>query len=93
MGYYRDAETDLSLLGQRHYDPNKGRFLSRDPIGFDGGTNLYGYVGNDDERQIGEPRSLHPNVNVRYERHNLGSLGEFALLLSSLWERQGGSTT
>ena len=32
----------------RHYDPSIGRFLSKDPISFDGGdTNLYGYVAND----------------------------------------------
>lgn len=32
----------------RHYDPDLGRWLSKDPILFDGGdTNLYGYVLND----------------------------------------------
>ena len=31
-----------------HYDPETGRWTSKDPIGFDGGdTNLYGYVMND----------------------------------------------
>ena len=29
------------------YDSEQGRWLSRDPIGEDGGLNLYGYVGND----------------------------------------------
>ena len=30
-----------------HYDPERGRFLSEDPIGFNGGDmNLYRYVGN-----------------------------------------------
>lgn len=28
------------------YDPKTGRFLSRDPIGEQGGVNLYGYAGN-----------------------------------------------
>jgi hypothetical protein len=31
----------------RAYDPVMGRWLSRDPIGEEGGVNLYGYVGND----------------------------------------------
>jgi RHS repeat-associated protein len=28
----------------RYYDPHQGRFISEDPIGFDGGVNFYGYV-------------------------------------------------
>jgi RHS repeat-associated protein len=31
----------------RYYNPNTGRFLSEDPIGFDGGINKYAYAGND----------------------------------------------
>jgi len=30
----------------RYYDPKIGRFISADPIGFAGGLNFYGYVGN-----------------------------------------------
>lgn len=30
----------------RYYDPKVGRFISEDPIGFDGGDNFYGYVEN-----------------------------------------------
>jgi RHS repeat-associated protein len=33
--------------GYRYYDPLTGRWPSRDPIGEDGGENLYGFVGND----------------------------------------------
>ncbi len=46
FGYYRDNETGLYLCTHRYYDASAGRFLSRDPIGFDGGINLYGYTGN-----------------------------------------------
>lgn len=45
-GYYSDTETGLQLLSHRYYDPNSGRFLTRDPIGFAGGVNLYDYVAN-----------------------------------------------
>ncbi|WP_249975205.1 RHS repeat-associated core domain-containing protein, partial [Vreelandella olivaria] len=30
----------------RYYDPQQGRYISQDPIGLNGGTNLYGYVTN-----------------------------------------------
>jgi RHS repeat-associated protein len=42
--YYTDNETGLILLTHRYYDPTQGRFLTRDPIGYEGGVNLYGYV-------------------------------------------------
>jgi RHS repeat-associated protein len=45
-GYYTDTETGLHYLTNRYYDANAGRFLTRDPAGYDGGINLYGYVGN-----------------------------------------------
>ena len=32
-GYYREGELGLYLLGQRWYDEEVGRFISRDPIG------------------------------------------------------------
>jgi len=45
-GYYTDNETGLLLLTHRYYDPTQGRFLTRDTVGYAGGVNLYGYVGN-----------------------------------------------
>lgn len=44
---YADAETGLSYYGYRYYQPQTGRWLSRDPMGEDGGVNLYAFVGND----------------------------------------------
>ena len=46
-GGYTDSETGLVLQGHRLYDPATGRWLTRDPIGYAGGINLYGYVGGD----------------------------------------------
>jgi len=43
-----DEQTNLVLFGARDYDPETGRWTSKDPIRFNGGdTNLYGYVLND----------------------------------------------
>lgn len=44
-GYYTDRETGLVLATYRYYDPTEGRWLTRDPIGYAGGLNLYGYCG------------------------------------------------
>ena len=45
-GGYTDAETGLVLMTHRYYDPNAGRFITRDPIGYNGGINLYAYTEN-----------------------------------------------
>jgi len=41
-----DAETGLRYYRFRYFDPTVGRFISEDPIGFDGGINFYRYVQN-----------------------------------------------
>jgi RHS repeat-associated protein len=42
----------LYYYGFRYYDPQTGRWPSRDPIGELGGLNLYGMVGNDAVNEI-----------------------------------------
>lgn len=37
---------DYVLCGDRWYSPDTGRWLSRDPIGYAGGDNLYEYCGD-----------------------------------------------
>ena len=41
-----DQETGLYYYKNRYYDPARGRFLRRDPIGLSGGPNLYEYAGS-----------------------------------------------
>ncbi len=46
-GQQYDQTTGLYYMRARFYDPSLGRFLSEDPAGLAGGTNLYAYAGND----------------------------------------------
>lgn len=45
-GFY-DNSTGLVHFGAREYDPNTGRWLSKDPSRWDGGLNFYAYAEND----------------------------------------------
>ena len=44
---YFDDESELAYYGYRYYSPELGRFVSRDPIGEEGGMSLYGFLHND----------------------------------------------
>ena len=47
----------------RNYDPTTGRFLQKDPIGREGGLNLYGYaLGN--PIKLSDPLGLAPSIGV-----------------------------
>jgi RHS repeat-associated protein len=43
---YDDDETGLLYYGYRYYNPSTGRWPSRDPMGEQGGLNLYGFCLN-----------------------------------------------
>jgi len=55
-----DLHTQLVRFGARDYDAEVGRWISKDPIRFEGGdSNLYAYVGNDPVNFI-DPSGLCP---------------------------------
>jgi RHS repeat-associated protein len=47
QGQLRDGETGWYNYGYRFYVPELGRWINRDPIGEDGGWNLYEFSAND----------------------------------------------
>ncbi len=46
QGQYFDEETGLHYNRYRYYSPYVGRFISKDPIGLLGGSNVYAYAPN-----------------------------------------------
>ena len=64
-----DATTQMYFYRARYYSPQLGRFISRDPIDYAGGMNLYEYVGS---RPIGhvDPAGLQLIRNRLYNANS-----------------------
>jgi RHS repeat-associated protein len=43
-GQYRDVESGLLYNSARYYEPLIGRYVQKDPVGIEGGLNLYAYA-------------------------------------------------
>jgi RHS repeat-associated protein len=56
-GQYYDSETGLHYNYHRYYDPGAGRYLTPDPIGLDGGKNLFTY-GYNNPTNLTDPNGL-----------------------------------
>jgi len=79
-GQYYDQETGLHYNWHRYYDPATGRYLTADPIGLGGGTDLFSYVQNN-------PVNLYDPPGLIVE----GVISEFGFarsgLVSELWRQ------
>jgi RHS repeat-associated protein len=69
QGQQFDEETGLHYNRYRYYDPGVGRFVSQDPIGLLGGSNLFAYAPNPmgwvDPFGLTETKPNCPNCKVR----------------------------
>ncbi len=64
-GMYLHAPSGLNLTLYRAYNSDLGRWPNRDPIGENGGINLYGYVGNNPLNHI-DPLGLSTYFDENY---------------------------
>lgn len=87
-GGLHDPDTQIVRFGARDYDPETGRWTSKDPILFDGGDpNLYGYVLNDPVNLI-DMNGKNPVVAIGA----IAGAGAISGLISGVSSfRQGGS--
>lgn len=68
QGGLYDSATGLVRFGVRDYDPAAGRWLSRDPAGFAGGSsNLYAFVDNDPINSV-DPTGLQSDEFTRWAK-------------------------
>lgn len=68
-GYYAHAASGLNLTLTRAYNPEFGRWINRDPIGEEGGVNLFAYVGGNPVNRLdpyGMAEGGAPDMNNYY---------------------------
>jgi RHS repeat-associated protein len=74
QGQYEDVETGLYYNRFRYYSPEEGTYISKDPIGLDGGSRAYSYV--NDPNALFDLLGLHPIfddglAHIAKEAHNV----------------------
>jgi RHS repeat-associated protein len=89
-GHDFQAELGLYLTHYRTYEPALGRWLSADPIGENGGWNLYGYVGNHNT-MLTDPLGLAGWVTINSSGNGGSSMTSGHSWIS--YTPDGGSTT
>jgi RHS repeat-associated protein len=71
-GQYYDQETGLHYNYHRYYDPSTGRYLTPDPIGLDGGINLYTYTSNNPINYFDETGECPATIDSGWKYKTIG---------------------
>jgi RHS repeat-associated protein len=69
-----DPETGLLFYRARYYDPATGRFITEDPIKFNGGNNFYEYVANN-PILLKDPNGLYGTNSCEYYKQRCAESG------------------
>ena len=74
----------MILCTYRYYDPTVGRWLTRDPIGYDGGMDLYAYCMNDPVNGV-DPSGLDEKSAGQYTnfREYCGEVKVYGLVMEN----------
>jgi RHS repeat-associated protein len=81
-GYNADAETQNYYVRNRYYLPTLGRWLTRDPIGYRPGLNLYEYVYDNPSRYL-DPKGLQSLGIALEEAIAAGDVAEVETILDA----------
>jgi RHS repeat-associated protein len=63
-----DEGNGTYYMRARYYDPEAGRFISKDPIGLEGGINMYAYVGGNPLNYV-DPLGLFSPGDAMYGKY------------------------
>jgi RHS repeat-associated protein len=72
-----DAETGLMYFRNRYFDPEMGRFVTADPLGYVDGPSQYGFAGNDPVNS-GDPLGLYETDVHFYAMYYLARVAGFS---------------
>jgi RHS repeat-associated protein len=67
-----DPDTKLTRFGARDYDAFAGRWTTKDPIGFGGGSNTFGYAANDPVNWIDATGLMSPRTSLALRTASAG---------------------
>lgn len=83
-----DAATGLVRLGARDYDPEAGRWTTRDPLGFRGGQlNLFAYAFNDPVNNVDRTGLASEEESEGWFFDSLKPVAEFIDSVKDWWDR------